>query len=82
MYMHMHKGELLTLDINRDGVRIRCRSGKVWVTQEGDSRDYLLGSGQEVELQQRGRVAVTALEESQCIPEPRSGRLPTLQLAL
>lgn len=80
MYMHMRKGELITLDIDHNGVRIRCRSGKVWITQEGDSRDYILGTGQQVELAQRGRVAVTALMESQCFPETLQGVLPALQV--
>ena len=80
MYMHMHKGELLTVKISKGGLHIRCRHGKLWITQEGDSRDYLLGTGQELEMTCRGRVAITALEESQCFPEVTGGSLPPLQI--
>lgn len=80
MYMHMHKGELLTLDITRSGVRILCRHGKIWITQEGDHRDYLLKGGQQLEMKRPGKVAITALEESQCFPEILKGKLPALQV--
>lgn len=80
MDMQMLKGELVTFDVDRPGVRIRCRSGRVWVTQAGDSRDYLLAAGQQVALRRRGRVVITALEESRCFPETVAGNLPPLQV--
>jgi len=78
MHMQMSKGELISFDSVGRGVRIRCAIGKVWITQEGDSRDYLLGTGQRIELRLRGRVAITALEESLCIPEVLTGVVPSL----
>jgi hypothetical protein len=80
MYLHLHKGELLTLDNDRGGLKVRCSSGRVWVTQEGDNRDYILGPGHEVELRRFGRIAVTALEESSCLPEPLGNALSPLHI--
>lgn len=81
MYMHLQRGELLTLDITHSGIGIRCSSGRVWVTMEGDTRDYVLGAGQQLELRERGRMAITALEESTCLPETLRGGLPVLQFS-
>lgn len=40
---------------------IRCQQGLLWVTREGDARDYLLGPGQELS----GRLVVQALTDSE-----------------
>lgn len=42
---------------------VRCQSGLLWVTREGDSHDYLLGPGQEL----TGRLLVQALRPSEVI---------------
>ena len=82
MDLQLTRGELLTLEPGRTGVRIRCRSGRLWVTQAGDPRDHLLGAGQELLLTRRGRVVITALAESLCLPEaPGRRALPALQVS-
>ncbi len=43
-------------------VEIRCRSGVVWVTLEGDLEDRVLSAGQSFVIARRGRVAMMALE--------------------
>lgn len=40
---------------------VRCQSGLLWVTREGDSHDYLLGPGEEL----TGRMLVQALRPSE-----------------
>ncbi|PLY02265.1 MAG: hypothetical protein C0624_09020 [Desulfuromonas sp.] len=81
MHMQMNKGDLITFDSIGRGMRIRCAIGKVWITQEGDSRDYLLGTGQVIELRLRGRVAITALDESLCVPEFLTRGVPSLKVS-
>jgi hypothetical protein len=42
------------------------RSGVIWVTQEGDVRDTIIGPGDELTIRKSGRTVITALETS-CI---------------
>ena len=56
-------GEVVTLDDAR-GVRIQARMGVVWVTQEADSRDHVLGPGEVVVVSRDGRIVIQALEPS------------------
>jgi hypothetical protein len=46
------------------GTRIVCRSGVLWVTQEGDVRDTIVGPFEVVTIQKPGRTVITALETS------------------
>ncbi|HYF21362.1 MAG TPA: DUF2917 domain-containing protein [Ramlibacter sp.] len=46
------------------GVQVRCVSGSVWVTQDGDTRDVLLAAGESFTGDRRGRLLVHALEAS------------------
>ena len=43
------------------GTRIACLSGVIWVTREGDPRDFILAHGEAVEVDS-GVTMVTALE--------------------
>ena len=45
-------------------VEIRCLSGVLWITQQGDARDLFLAPGESFELLPRGRTLITALEPS------------------
>ncbi|MGZ5042466.1 MAG: DUF2917 domain-containing protein, partial [Usitatibacter sp.] len=40
----LNAGQVLTLD-DAEGVRIASRGGTVWVTQEGSSKDFIVGPG-------------------------------------
>lgn len=48
----------------RDGIghSIVCDSGSVWVTQEGDPRDIVLGEGEAFTLDRSGTALVLAFE--------------------
>jgi hypothetical protein len=51
------------------GARIRCLTGKLWITQEGDSRDNIIGPGQTFVLDRRGLTLVHALRASRVSTE-------------
>ena len=57
----LRAGEVLTLDDAR-GKRIVSRLGVVWVTEEGDVKDHIIGPGDSLVLRRGGRALVQALE--------------------
>ncbi len=46
------------------GTRIECLSGSLWITQEGDTRDVVLGPGEELTLERAGATLVHAFVPS------------------
>lgn len=46
------------------GYAIVCHAGSVWVTQEGDPRDFLLRAGESVVLERNTVALVQAFEQS------------------
>jgi len=44
---------------------VKAVDGTVWVTQTGDSRDYILHPGDRIVLTGRGRVAIQAMDDLQ-----------------
>lgn len=60
--MRLKPGQALGLGRRR--LLLRVLSGIVWVTVEGDSRDYVLRAGEAMRLDGRGRAAVQALREA------------------
>jgi hypothetical protein len=48
----------------RKGQRIECRTGQIWVTQDGDARDVILGSDESFTLDRSGRTLISALEDA------------------
>ena len=51
---------LLRID-DQPGITIHVACGELWVTQEGDTRDYYLTAGQSLTLTSRGTVLATAI---------------------
>ena len=67
------------------GTRVECRSGALWITQDNDARDYILGPGQTLELEHGGDAVVFALMQSELMltePEPSPSPLDNLGVAL
>jgi hypothetical protein len=58
----LHLGELIC--IAQRGATVTCVAGHLWVTQDGDPRDHILGAGQSYTIRAHGRVTVQALAES------------------
>ena len=59
----LEPGEVLTLDDAR-GVRIHARMGTLWVTEEGDVKDHIVGPGDVRVVASSGRTVVQALARS------------------
>ena len=57
----MRAGEVITLD-DAQGVRIASRMGFVWITEEGDGKDHIVGPGDALVLRRAGRALVQALQ--------------------
>ncbi len=52
------------------GLAVRCRSGTLLITQEGDPLDHVLGPGDEFQSAPRGLVVVWALSGGAVAVEP------------
>jgi hypothetical protein len=62
MEMLLKQRELLDLGEELQGVKIVCQHGQCWITQSGDSRDYILRRGGNFTIRAKGQVIVTATE--------------------
>jgi hypothetical protein len=49
---------------NGKGTEVFCLEGTVWITQEGDPRDIILGSAQAFALDRKGVAVVYALKDA------------------
>jgi hypothetical protein len=56
----LQTGEVLTLD-DAQGLRILARLGTVWVTEEGDTLDHIVGPGDARVVAHAGRTVIQAL---------------------
>ncbi len=54
-------GQILTLD-DAAGLRILARSGTVWVTEEGNPDDHIVGPGDTLIVAHPGRTLVQAID--------------------
>jgi hypothetical protein len=59
----LEAGQVVTLD-DAQGTRILTRMGTVWVTEEGDTRDHVVGPGDTLVVARPGRTLVQALKPS------------------
>lgn len=50
--------------VGREGVRMTCLSGTLWVTYDDDRQDYLLTGGQRFVSRSQGRLVVHAMAMS------------------
>lgn len=58
----------------RRGERIECQSGELWITQDGDPRDVVLGPRECFTLDRAGTAVVSALKDAAFVYR-RSGSL-------
>jgi hypothetical protein len=57
----LEAGQVLTLD-DAAGTRIVSRLGTVWVTEEGDPEDHIVGPGETLVVDRGGRTLLQALQ--------------------
>ena len=57
----LEAGQVLTLD-DAAGTRIVSRLGTVWVTEEGDPEDHIVGPGETRLIGRGGRTLLQALQ--------------------
>lgn len=71
----LRKSELLRV-VDGAGRAVAVFSGTVWVTQEGDLADHVLGAGEVFTLDRGGLALVAALEDSTLtFVDPQPGRV-------
>jgi quercetin dioxygenase-like cupin family protein len=46
------------------GAAITCLTGRLWITQEGDRRDFVLAPGDSLQIARGGLTLVSAVEPS------------------
>ena len=63
--INLAKHKLWDIEGDRRGDMLSCLSGTLWVTQEGDMKDYVLEAGQNFWVTKPGSVVVQALENAQ-----------------
>ena len=62
-FVALEAGQVLSLDDAR-GMRIRAKAGTVWVTEEGDLDDHIVGPGGSLVIAHDGRTVVQAMGHS------------------
>lgn len=61
MTLELLEAEAWSTPVGREGLSLRCRSGSMWVTQEGDPEDHIVTAPGRFETRKPGKVAVVAL---------------------
>ncbi|MGH8618143.1 MAG: DUF2917 domain-containing protein [Burkholderiales bacterium] len=46
------------------GAAVTCLAGRLWITQEGDARDFVLAPGESLRIARGGLTLVSAVESS------------------
>jgi DUF2917 family protein len=69
----MARHSVLRID-DQPGTKIHVWSGAVWLTQEGDARDYYLTAGQSFTVERGGTALATAMCRSSVSVTPAAPR--------
>ena len=72
--VQMPANSLLRVEGDSRGIKILCRSGSRWITQEGDSRDHLLEKMGDFAINRDGLVVVQALTDTEIVVSPEIER--------
>jgi hypothetical protein len=72
--VQMPPNSLLRVEGDSRGIKILCRSGSCWITQEGDLKDYLLENKRNFTIHRDGLVVVQALTDTEIVVSPEIER--------
>ena len=61
--LELKAGQVITLD-DAIGASVQARLGSVWITEEGDARDIVLGPGEQRVIKRAGRTLIQAMQTS------------------
>lgn len=78
MNRHIERGSLVRLRDGK-GLLVCVLQGELWVTQEGDPRDYLVRAGERLRLERRGAVVASALSAVRVTMTQPGGRIQALR---
>ena len=53
-------GQVVSIDHSK-GHKLACTAGRLWVTLEHDGSDYILDASQSLEIDENGRIVISAL---------------------
>ena len=70
----MPANSLLPVEGDGRGIKILCRSGSCWITQERDLKDYPLGDKGGFTINRGGLVVVQALTDTEIVVSPEIER--------
>lgn len=70
--MELERGQTLGL-LDACCTSVSVQAGEIWVTQEGDRADYVLGAGERLVLQRDGLAVLQALADARVAIGPAPG---------
>jgi len=78
MEILLKKHELLDLGRNLAGNKLVCCSGSCWLTQAGDSRDFILQDGAEFDVRMSGKIIISATEDCRLLLVAKSSQFASM----
>jgi Protein of unknown function (DUF2917) len=72
--VQMPRNSFLRVEGDSRGIKILCRSGSCWITQERDLKGYLLGNKGDFTINRDGLVVVQALTDTEIVVSPEIER--------
>ena len=60
---NLDKGRIRHVHADK-GRRVECLTGSIWITQDGDLRDIVLGAGEAFDFDRRGDALLSAFADS------------------
>jgi DUF2917 family protein len=61
MMLELSESQTWSAEVGRDGIRLRVRSGEVWVTRQRDELDHVVHAHETFDSNWKGRLVVLAL---------------------
>ena len=62
--LELSKKSTMSLEGTKTGLVVRCFEGAIWLTRQGDARDYILTPGDKFIVQGRGLAVLQAMQDA------------------